>query len=344
MKSIILRFLEFRIALEAPHSICEQIIELGHPYFIQENSNSSGLIDLQIRFEIRPDTYGELMKNKQAGRNIELHAGMVGVYLSSEIHHQVVVNEKQMIVIIPRIGQEKNLNVIVYELLSGHALELFRLIRGIFIAYAERSGKYIRGHAAGIKINNEVFLILGSKGAGKTSFLTTALKTGANVSLITNDKCLIDREGNIWGLPYAVTISPESIYDCPEIQLRDTVGTTETGKHMFWPSKFASAFGAGILQGGKLNAIIVPSIDLLKDKVCISKLTLAESIPYIELLYQDKDKMNPKWLIELLNIAIDHNTSQKPRMEMFDSYSCAGNPWKEEWVLKLMGGFLYGST
>ena len=82
----------------------------------------------------------------------------------------------------------------------------------IIIKYAKSKGGLLF-HAAACGDPNDVRLIIGEGGSGKTTTLLSAIENVQN-SCIANDRCLIMKENNeyfVYGLPYTINIRRESL-------------------------------------------------------------------------------------------------------------------------------------
>lgn len=144
------------------------------------------------------DPLWKITASKYASKN-------VCVYEINERNAFLTVEDKKTLRLY--ISKDDNYRgTIVYQ-------ELFILIiDSLFIKYAESKGGLLF-HAAAYGNEKEVCLIIGERGAGKTTTLLSAIRIAQN-SCIANDRCLLmpkDDTFLVYGLPYTINIRQESL-------------------------------------------------------------------------------------------------------------------------------------
>jgi len=118
---------------------------------------------------------------------------------------------------------------------GGGDLYAWQAARAVVTASACQGGHAI-AHGAVVAVDGSAVLLAGAKGAGKTSFLLTLLSAGdPHIAFVSNDKSLM-RGGDVTGLPFALTLTPDTITRFPAVSAAAR-GRTAGGKHLAWMSE-----------------------------------------------------------------------------------------------------------
>jgi hypothetical protein len=209
-------------------------------------------------------------------------------------------------------GQKINLYVRAPSMSPRYVL---RIIREVMIRSYENAGAIIF-HAAGLDLGGNAVMICGGGTTGKTTTLATLLRHFEDrAALLSNDRLLVLDHNEVVAVPLPVPLARGTIEAFGELRAAlpgvararpgemafDTLprvfGTTR--KIAFPARVFAEAFGAGMIPGSRLAAIIIPSITDTKDHVTVR---LLDSVQATEALtgscFTPVDEFWHPWLIK----------------------------------------------
>lgn len=199
---------------------------------------------------------------------------------------------------------------ILYEIKKGeicvygktneeYFLECVRLIRICFQISLMRNG-YRKLHMSVVVNKTMTYGLIGDKGAGKTTMLLHFLKNGC--SLISNDKVVISKEGNCFGVCQRIGILE---YTMSKFALPKDKTEKIGDKYYFWPAELVQHYNVSINNNNKIDIILVLKYDANSD-ILIREITdVGEKKKMYEKFvkkYSDKSEMN-----EIMNIILDVN-------------------------------------
>jgi hypothetical protein len=205
-----------------------------------------------------------------------------------------------------------------------HRLDVLQLVRGVLLAGEIRRG-LAPVHGAVISFGDYGVLLLGSKGAGKTTFALSAISRNRDCCLVTNDKGLLSTASrSMAGLPYAVAIPPGILSHLPK--LRQSPERWAGGKLLVWPSEVGSRLMADVRQCVPLREVWACQLDLKAGSV---RLATCESGDVrraaLSAARSFEHTLSPQWLYDLLGWTI-----RRPWLgELLEAnwYTVSGNPW-----------------
>lgn len=329
-----IQYLDAHLIVSGPLEILDKLIEETMPYF--REGNCIKLLQDQYLVSIEITTQGavtDLPKQTIRSKPITLHAQKVGEIFTLPLEGSFLVRDTTDSIDIV-INKKSSSVKIVCSNPSQNQLEILRIIRGLLSGLAQARG-YTLGHSAAIEVNGQVVMIAGSKGAGKTSFATTALKsTEIGTRFITNDKCLIGSDWTLWGLPYAIPVSPDCFVDCNEFASYDkyNLRRNKSGKFLFWPTDFVNLFGCGLSEGGQVRLVVIPELDLSSSTVTVHEDGYDNNASLYDILKGGYDDVMPYWLLDLLEIyPLPSHQTHFTDIPLY-VLRLRGNPWVFDWL------------
>lgn len=329
IEKMTISFLEFNINLECDISIVNKLSRKLVPFFaLSKGHNPIDTETFVVNSNIH-DYINLIRKIKKQNNVVNLHSGNKGFFFEDNNYYYYLYLEENMLNI---ICKQDNVFLVISDFSKDDKiLELVKQIRCIFLNKVNKNNFYRRGHVGALRINDAIYLLAGPKGAGKTSFLTTALRSrGHNIEFITNDKAILDNNLNVWGLPYAVSISKECVNECEEINVYSS-RITDTKKMLYWPNVFCDFFSKDIILGGKISGIIIPDLKLLQTiRIAITDQKEREIIE--KSIFNDKDKNNPEWLIKREYQGKTDINQSKLDLSSIKHIKISGDPWRSDWV------------
>jgi len=205
-------------------------------------------------------------------------------------------------------------------------IEAVQVIRGLLLGLeAQRGAEFL--HGAVLAIDGRGVLLLGAKGAGKTTFALSALQAGSSIALVSNDKSVLDGAGLAYGLPYAVAVAPGTLSRLPELQAVAT--RWSGGKAMLWPAQLAAAMAAQLARTVKLEQVWLTRLDLDADGVAVRPIPAAIDHSVVSTSLEFSNAMSPRWLYRLAGLpdpAI--GVAGRNRLRLLDWVEVTGNPWR----------------
>jgi len=158
---------------------------------------------------------------------------------------------------------------------------LMRVVRELVTARVLGQGSVLDFHAAAFAVGERVVLLVGPKGAGKTTFLVSVLASG-RASLLANDRVFVDTNrdpGHAFGVPTLVSLRDGTLQLFPNLR-RDfpkrpallhvaelkshDVGRFEhdNASRVFAlsPAQLARRLGVPTVRSGPIAAIVFPEI------------------------------------------------------------------------------------
>jgi hypothetical protein len=329
------KFLNARVEIVGIESTLNTLEKWFFPFYQVDKSNEN---NKQVTLEIdeNPFNYQKLHDEFKSisVKKMHLHTKKEG--FAGKIDDYLLVYDPEVDIIVVTSKKEMRVRVFGVDFNSNQyrLLELIRLVRGLFNVCGQENGS-IRGHAAAMTMSQRTFLIVGDKGAGKTSFLTSALQSKEQkIGFITNDKCFIAPDCSVWGLPYAIAISPECLPNCLELKSKQSISTVNR-KLLFWPDVFTNSFNKELSAGGKIDMVLLPDLNLSMSSVNFTKASLSEINSYISILNTDDDVVHPRWLPTSLGLKESEKFSITKELTQIPWIKMKGNPWNSNWTHKL---------
>ncbi|MEV4344511.1 hypothetical protein AB0J83_08540 [Actinoplanes sp. NPDC049596] len=206
-------------------------------------------------------------------------------------------------------------------------LDAFQLVRGWIQAVAESSGRK-KFHGSALAKGDFGIVFVGDSGAGKTSFMLSALRSG-KYAFISNDKLHIDESGTIYGLPMSAAISTDSLGDIPELRVTRSSRVMKS-KLYLWPDQLAHALATSCQADAPLRLVIQADIDLSASGVSIAPL----DGPSISRLANGPirhftDRVQPHWIIDELGLRASPGLTEAAFRVPW--LRATGNPWSDAW-------------
>ena len=147
-------------------------------------------------------------------------------------------------------------DIFITALKNDYCIEIMRFIRELFIYFLNKKSSLFL-HAACVEKNRKGIIILGEKGAGKTTTCIALLKLGYN--FVSNDKLIIRNinQDIIWnGLPISIGIRnpTKNLFK----ELNDLYEKNEDGRYYIKPQKLTEKFKTKITKQCKASLILIP--------------------------------------------------------------------------------------
>ncbi len=210
-----------------------------------------------------------------------------------------------------------------------NGIDVLQIVRGMVIFDLIRAG-WKRVHGAFASMGSRGIMFVGDKGAGKTSFLFSAMKDIPGLEYIANDKALWRKDNGgviVRGLPYAVAISLEAM-DAVN-WLRRLNGARVIGRkaYAFHPELW-EAFGWSIRADCRLEVVVDCRLDLTQRSATLvacdrDRHKLAASAASANV----KDRVTPTWIEaenpHFLETEQDQMNLLRPSLWLM----AEGNPW-----------------
>ena len=210
----------------------------------------------------------------------------------------------------------------------SHVLEVLQVVRGLLLGALTSAG-VVPIHGAVCIINDVGVLLVGEKGAGKTSFLLSALRSFPKSTFVTNDKAIVLREESLtlFGLPYAVGIGKGTLEAVPELRGHDE--RWEADKLMLWPYALGERLSCALSETTRVRQVWICSLDLRADDITITPIADQQEQPATVSISAFSDVMNPTWLLRILHWP----EPQLPAItgDSITWFRVAGNPWRGKW-------------
>jgi hypothetical protein len=157
-----------------------------------------------------------------------------------------------------------------------------RMIRE-FIAQSAAGRNSLRLHAAAVtNPAGKALLILGTKGAGKTSLMLSLIQ-GGRAGFCANDRLLVDCENHVpeaLGLPNSVRLDLRALVRFPHLNRlpsRRLVSSREGELKVAFPAQeLCAALGVEILGRAGIGAVLAPELHPETEKVEISEVPAGE--------------------------------------------------------------------
>lgn len=320
-----IKFNNSYLYVDTSPEILNLIIQKIHPYITKVDNINNKSVKKKITIK-ENDDLSKYNLIKDLGYNKTLHSNNKGKYLEYENKKIVLYHNNKILVEFSNID---DITIEFHSMDDNIITELVKIIRFLLLQDYESNEGFIRAHCASIYWEDKGILLIGGKGAGKTSFFINSLRN-ENVKMITNDKALIDLKSRVYGLPYAVSIDKKSIKDIPEISYLSK-RITDKKKYLYWPNEFSNFFNNKIITSHKIDYILNVKIDFNNEKIRVHSDNLP--IPFKSILFKDIDRNSPYWLTDpdfsgeksiIYNHKFDHLT--------FNIYTITGNPWKYDWI------------
>lgn len=315
------------------------------PYFAWK-SCSDDTAKISIRLGTQSDRFfaQRRVEMSSVGQAITLHADMAGMVAKDGGATETLYMNDAFLVSV----RNREVHVVTTSWGNQEVLEAVRLIRGILGGLAASEFGMVRGHGAAVRVPSDVVLFIGQKGAGKTSFVTSLLRSdGTKAQFITNDKCVLDENRAVWGIPYAVAISPEALVETPQLQsLATDRRVTSSGKLLYWPDQYAKAFDRNTDRGGIVTIAVLPHLDLTDKCVRYRPANEPEVVQALNTLTTDDDDVHPQWLCKQLNLDIQKlNSETISQVFATTNFVVAeGNPWYAEFCVDFSRSCLLGGS
>ena len=158
----------------------------------------------------------------------------------------------------------KSVTFILGELGYPSERVLIRYLRELQRRQYQNQGGSIY-HSSGVSKDGATCLMMGEKGAGKTTLMLKLCSAGFD--FVANDRVALFRDFSVRGLPLPVRIDPKSLSSFSDRidafryleQLRSTQGD---GKVELYPEEFCSYFANRVIYLSNLKCIIFPRIIL----------------------------------------------------------------------------------
>lgn len=224
--------------------------------------------------------------------------------------------------------QQDSARVVICDQTSAtSALDSFQVIRGVLIGMAAVQG-WRAIHGGLVSVGDRNVLLVGPKGAGKTSFLLSLLQARPDARFITNDKGLLQPAGlYLSGLPYAVGIGEGALLALG--RPLKTARRTAEGKALVWPADLEAALGRQSMSGCGITEVWVCHLELASSGVHIGRPFMPDRASF-QALHDFSHRMTPVWLLELLKLPLpeapDIAVLRRPIWR-----KAVGNPWLAGW-------------
>ena len=306
-------------------------------------------IDVSPQFCVQenPEFIHQLLQKgrKQDFESITLHSGLLGEIVSTEGGKTLIlVNELRVAYMVEGKAEEFCVHYFCEKISDLILLDLYRLIRGILIGTAQRSGKKW-AHMSVATVEGHGIAFVGPKGAGKTSFMLALLSQLTCSSLLANDKVLLsqDGKGTVTGTghPDAVSIGLGALNCCEELLLVNRENRVVNDKVCFWPQEIANYLNRDVVPCARLSFIVSVQIDPSRADLTCSR--IIEPHMKKEFIVTNvinfSSKIYPHWLLKILDIKPAPEKRFVDLLTQNLSYEISGNPWNgnlKPMILKLI--------
>lgn len=342
MVSATISYIGCEVHMRGPVHWVREVERGSRPYFsvrLGERPPEARSFDMLLSSDI--STHASLRDVAEChGIRVALHAGNSGVM--AQTANATIVHDAGT-GMVAQVGES---SVTLYPDVTRPDCDqtILKLVRGILVAQAVASG-CIFAHAAAVCLQGLNILLVGGKGSGKTSFATSMLRGRPEAGgLITNDRCVIGKDGAVWGVPKGVALSPDCLPDAPELRDLQPDRVLPSGKLLFWPDRFAASLGCRVSAGGPIHGVLGPRLDLGAEGVSVRELCGQGKEDRVsawsEAITGDLDDVHPEWLTNLIGLPPIHDASAaervRSRLRQIPCFEATGNPWRENWLTPLL--------
>ncbi len=317
------RFLNHECVIDTSHDLLTEWNLYISPFFDISKEMKESFISFRV--EENPKYVQHILHHTRIGAESILHCDMAGKIVEEPDQTIIAVPELQIVYWVQSNDTGIHIGYICTRFSTQASLDLLRLVRGVLIGLAE-TAQMKKAHMSVVALENRGIGFIGGKNSGKTSFVLAFLKQFVKSSFVSNDKALLNADGKVFGLPYAVSIGFGALKCCKEIPYTDKRRVIDE-KAYYWPEELAQYLGRTITPFLELSSLLHVNIDPGD-----TTLHCSEIVDYHEKkdiikkhVFHFSDKVNPYWLLDILDI--------RPENQCVDwllhipVYNLWGNPW-----------------
>ena len=311
----------------------ECVIDTSHDLLTEWNLYISPFFDISrdmresfIRFRVEENPkYVQHILHHTIGAESTLHCDMGGKIVEEPNQTIVAVPKLQTVYRVQSSDTGIHIDYVCTRFSALTSLDLLRLVRGLLIGLAETGGMK-KAHMSIVALENRGIGFIGGKNSGKTSFMLAFLKQFVKSSFVSNDKTLLNKNGKVFGLPYAVSIGFGALTCCKEMPFTDKRRVIDE-KAYYWPEELANYLGRTITPFVELSSLLHVSIDPGDTILHCSEITNYHEKKDIikKHVFHFSDKVNPYWLLDLLDIRPENQCADW--LLHIPLYNLWGNPW-----------------
>ncbi|MCU4715902.1 hypothetical protein OCE25_26985 [Bacillus cereus] len=221
---------------------------------------------------------------------------------SKEIVIQYIHND--IIVIINKLDRKI---VILGNDIGALSIETRAIIKDNILQRKEESIGSCIFHASSFVYQDKGYLIVGKKGAGKTTTVCSSLLLLEDSKYISNDFVFIDKNKNFYGWPEPIGISP---FTCDYFKIDKGIFRglqISKGKYIIPYREIPGLFNKDLTPGHKLDYIIMPFCDF-EEKTEIKRIDSSKAIPTLKAECRTPiDPSRPHW-IEFIECEDDYSS------------------------------------
>jgi hypothetical protein len=180
-------------------------------------------VDVEVALRSDPSRFADLVRRRATPVRIDtfaLDTRTVRFPVCGSFDHELVVFDETSKVFYLIDGDRRHVEILSASDDRSARTALMRVVREVAMIHARRRGLLL--HASCFALDGKGVLILGAKGAGKTSLLLHALHEGA-VQYVTNDRVLVSEgPGGLvaTGIPTIIGLRADSPAFFPRLSVR----------------------------------------------------------------------------------------------------------------------------
>lgn len=312
--------------------LADQLIQFLHPYFYEvENMNSHFTINFRDYSEMPEEWLScnaspiTIRKSTAAPFNLKGFSFFIeeGIRVVVDAEHQTSYHINECLADITFYGSSKSL------------IHLLEFVRYLSLLIEETSGTMLL-HASATVHNGKCFMVLGNKGAGKTSTVFKLVFREGH-QYFSGDKVLVSRSGDrlmIRGWPDYPHVGMGTLRNYPEVLDKLGISTywpdgslkLDKDKELIAPNDLRSLMNMSEqLVFSDVGALIFPNI--LSANSCMAELNEADKLSLAEMIEYPHDFLTVKW----------HNLFEEERMREPVDYTEIIHLLKEAKWLEIQG-------